>query len=106
MINFMEVGELKDLMDKNTDLILVDCREQDEWDAGHIEEAIFIPLSDFANQYANHLKDKSKKIVVQCRSGKRSLNACQFLLEEGFEDLYNLEGGILAWGESGYPIKA
>lgn len=105
MINFMEVNELKELMDKNTELVLVDCREQDEWDAGHIDGAIFIPLSSFADQYAKHLTDKNKKIVVQCRSGKRSLNACQFLLQEGFEDLYNLEGGILAWGESGYPIK-
>ena len=105
MINFMDVSELKALMDKETDLILVDCREQGEWDEGHIESALFIPLSDFANQYKAHLTDKSKKIVLQCRSGKRSLNACQLLLEEGFENLYNLDGGILAWGQSGYPIK-
>ncbi len=105
MINFMEVQELNELMSSKSDFILVDCREQDEWDTGHIEGAKFIPLSNFSQLYEKDLSDKSKKVILQCRSGKRSLTACQFLLEQGFESLYNLEGGIMAWAESGYPIK-
>ena len=104
MIGMTNVNELKEWIDNNKDIVLVDCREKDEWDEGHIEQAKFIPLSDFRNQYESELKDKDAKIVLQCRSGKRSLQACQILMQEGFSDLLNLEGGILAWKEQDYPV--
>lgn len=104
MIKSMNVAELKIKIDNNEDHILIDCREQGEWDEGHIESAVFIPLSDFQNSWQDFLKDadKDRDIVLQCRSGRRSLTACQILLAEGFNSLYNLEGGILDWQDSGY----
>jgi rhodanese-related sulfurtransferase len=105
MIKSMNVSELKEKLDNRPgDVLVVDCREQGEWDAGHIEGAILIPLSEFAPKHGEILKDKSKTIVMQCRSGRRSLTACQLLLAEGFEDLYNLEGGILDWEAHDYEI--
>lgn len=107
MINNMTVQELKEKLEKNEELILIDCREQNEWDDGHIEEADLIPLSNFA-ELAKKLDEndnKKKVIVCQCRSGKRSLAAAGILESNGYEELYNLEGGIMAWAESGYPIK-
>lgn len=104
MINTMTVTELKEKLDAKSELILVDCREQGEWNEGHIEEAIFIPLSEFGARWENDLKDKDATIVMQCRSGKRSLNACMLLMQEGFSNLHNLEGGIMAWQESGYNV--
>ena len=104
MIKSMNVTELKNKLDSSENLVLVDCREQGEWDEGRIEGAIFIPLSEFAPKHGEFLKDKNKTVVLQCRSGKRSLSACQQLLAEGFEDLYNLEGGILDWEANGYKV--
>lgn len=104
MIENMNVTELKAKLDNNEDILLIDCREQNEWDEGHIEQAQFMPLSNFAAEM-DKLKDiaKDKTIVCQCRSGKRSLQAAMNLQNEGFENLFNLEGGILAWGENGFP---
>lgn len=106
MINFMEVSELNSKIKNNEPHILIDCREQAEWDDGHIASAILIPLSEFSSRWSEFLSDsdKNKNIVLQCRSGKRSLSACQILLAEGFENLFNLEGGIIAWENNGYEV--
>ncbi len=101
-IKSIDAEQLKKKMDNNEKLILVDCREQHEWDEARIEGAIFIPLSRFQEEY-NQL-DKNAQIIMQCRSGRRSLDACYFLAEQGYQDLTNLEGGILGWDELGYPI--
>jgi rhodanese-related sulfurtransferase len=105
MIGEIDAVELKDKLDKKDDLILVDVREQQEWDEGHIPSAIFIPLSQFEQEFEKHLKNPDAEVVVQCRSGKRSLDACQRLLGEGFTNLKNMKGGILAWMDEGYPIE-
>lgn len=102
MIDLMNVDQLKEKLDTKAEIILIDCREKEEWDAGHIEQAQFIPLSNL-EEGAKTLTDKSATYVLQCRSGARSMRACQYLQGEGFENLYNLEGGILAWQEKGFP---
>ena len=104
MINSMEVAELQDLMNQDADYLLIDCREQDEWDQGHLPGAKFMPLSQWMEVSKELEGAKDKKIVIQCRSGKRSFNACMNLMDRGFEDLYNLEGGIMAWENAGYKV--
>ena len=99
MIGSMTVQELHEKIQNKEDIILIDVREQKEWDEGHIEQAQFLPLSTFEEQ-AKKLTDPTKVVVCQCRSGKRS--AATYLMGEGFENLFNLEGGILAWNEAGY----
>ena len=107
MISEIDVHELKSLLETEKDkMYFIDCREQEEWNEGHIPGATLLPLSDFQNTFESVLKDKNKKVVIQCRSGKRSMNACMFLLSKGFENLVNVEGGILAWNEAGFEIKA
>ncbi len=103
-IKSMEVEELKNLIDKKENIVLIDCREEHEWNDGHIEGAILMPLSRFQEDFKK-LENKNAKIIMQCRSGRRSLDACYFLAENGFTDLTNLDGGILAWADSEYPIK-
>jgi rhodanese-related sulfurtransferase len=102
MIKSINAEELKAKLDAGEELILVDCREQEEWDEDHIPNAIFMPLSTFQENF-NKL-DSNKQIIMQCRSGKRSLTACQILQENDYEDLTNLEGGILGWKELGYEV--
>lgn len=104
MIKEIEVEELKAKLEKGEKFLFIDCREQEEWDDSHIEGATLIPLSSFQEKYEDVLTDKNATIVVQCRSGKRSMNACMFLLSKGYTDLINVEGGILAWAAAGYKV--
>jgi rhodanese-related sulfurtransferase len=89
------VQELKILKDQNADFQLIDVREPHEYEdvnlGGHL-----IPLGEIPSRYKEISKDK--QVIMQCRSGARSANAIQFL-EQNFDyaNLYNLEGGILAW---------
>jgi len=103
-IKTLDSKGLKEKLDKGENIILVDCREQDEWDDGHIEQASLMPLSNFESE-AEKLTDKNAEIILQCRSGKRSLQAATYLEEQGFSNLTNLEGGILGWIEQGLPTK-
>src|ERR1700759_2644925 len=89
------VKELKKMIDKSEDFQLVDVREQSEYDAANLK-GTFIPLATVPQNVSKISKDK--KVVVHCRSGKRSANAISFLENNhGFSNLYNLEGGILAY---------
>ncbi|OUR93489.1 hypothetical protein A9Q84_18625 [Halobacteriovorax marinus] len=102
MIKTIDAKELKAKLDNGEELILIDCREQDEWDDSHIADAKFVPLSKFQELFENELPNKEAQIIIQCRSGKRSLSACQLLLDEDYDNLTNLEGGIMGWINNGY----
>lgn len=102
MIRECSVLELKQKLEKKEEIIFIDCREIQEWNEGHIPGATLLPLSEFEQKYATVFKDKNAPIMIQCRSGKRSMNACMFLLSKGFTDLTNVEGGILSWMQAGF----
>ena len=102
-IKSMQVNDLKSKLDQNENIVLVDCREQNEWDAGHIAAATFLPLSDIEKNHTQ-LTDKNAEIILQCRSGKRSMTYAHFLADQGYTNLTNLEGGILAWQEEGHDV--
>lgn len=93
----ISVQELKQRLAENPELILLDVREPDERNAFNIG-GYFIPLGKimaFQTDEIDELKDK--EIYVYCRSGKRSMQACMFLSQSGFENITNIDGGILAW---------
>jgi rhodanese-related sulfurtransferase len=104
MIKEIDANELKAVMDSGDQFQLIDCREQQEWNECHIAGATLIPLSEFEQKYEAILADKNAHIILQCRSGKRSLNACMFLMSKGYTDLTNVEGGIMGWMNEGYPV--
>lgn len=91
---------------ESTEAIILDVREPYEYQEGHINGAINIPLSAILVEI-DQIKDiQGKKIVLQCKVGGRSMRACQLLQAEGFvHDVWNLEGGINAWKEAGYNIQ-
>jgi rhodanese-related sulfurtransferase len=104
MIYECDVHELKQKLDAKENIQFIDCREQHEWDAGHISGATLLPLSQLEALYENSLKDKDAHIIIQCRSGARSMNACLFLLSKGYTNLTNVSGGIMSWSQEGYPV--
>lgn len=85
--------------------VIIDVREQSEWDESHIPGAIHIPLGEVKNRLVELEAYKDQPIVMQCRSGRRSAIAGNLLLEAGFEDVSNLKGGILAWSKDKLPTE-
>ncbi len=94
----INVEELKIKLDKKENFHLIDVREPFEYDEANIGGQL-IPLGDLSDHLDELEKWKDEEIVLMCRSGQRSGNAQQFLQTQGFSDVYNLEGGMLAWQE-------
>lgn len=92
-------------MINHEDAVVIDVSSMDEYKGGHIINAINIPLNGFKNQLNLVNKYKERPIIVSCRSGSRSNAACKTLREAGFERVYNLRGGMLAWQNDSLPIK-
>jgi rhodanese-related sulfurtransferase len=84
--------------------VLVDVREKAEYREGHIKGSINLPLSEVSVDHEHMPRHPDKKIVFQCRSGKRSQLACEKLLKGGVEhDVWNLEGGFDSWYKMELP---
>jgi rhodanese-related sulfurtransferase len=89
------VQELKQLIDEKKDFQLIDVREQHEFDEANID-GVLIPMGEVMDNIDKIAKDK--QVVVHCRSGKRSATVISALeSQHGFTNLYNLQGGILAY---------
>jgi rhodanese-related sulfurtransferase len=86
------------------DATVVDVRPIADFNQGHIVGAINIPMSGLANQLKPLEKRKNRPIVVSCRSGAQSAAACRTLRKQGFDKVYNLRGGILAWQNANLPV--
>jgi rhodanese-related sulfurtransferase len=89
----------------NEDPLLLDVREQSEITGGMINESMHIPMSAFARRVAEMDQHKDKSVLVYCRSGNRSGGACRTLTNRGFENVYNLSGGIIAWQDAHLPVS-
>lgn len=93
----ISVQQLKSMMDANEDFQLIDVREEYEKDICEIGGEL-IPMGEVADNVDKIRKDK--KVVMHCRSGKRSASIIQMLEQaHGYKNLYNLKGGIMAWTE-------
>ena len=93
----ISVEELKAKMDNKDDFQLVDVREQNEFEICSLG-GVEVPMSEIMNRYKEISKDKM--VVVHCRSGARSGNVINALEQNyGYDNLYNLVGGILAWAD-------
>ena len=85
--------------------MIVDVREQDEFDQAHLENAILVPLSTVSAEKINELNPTNKTILIHCRSGKRSKVAANVLLSQGYSgEILELDEGINAWIESEQPV--
>ena len=87
--------EAKKRMDNEEDVIILDVRTQEEYDSGHIKNAVCLPNEDILSE-PDILPDKGQQILVYCRSGNRSKQAAQKLADMGYENVLEF-GGILDW---------
>ncbi|GGD67594.1 rhodanese-like domain-containing protein [Paenibacillus nasutitermitis] len=88
-------SELETRLREGEKLSVIDVREPDEWESGHIAEAVSIPLSQFVER-VGELSDFEEPFYLVCRSGNRSGKACDYLSAQGFE-VINMVGGMLSW---------
>jgi len=88
--------EAKKIMDSGEEHIILDTREQDEFDDGHIPGAILIPYTEIENKAIEMIPDKDKLILVYCRSGRRSKIAAESLAKLGYTNVKEF-GGIIDW---------
>jgi molybdopterin/thiamine biosynthesis adenylyltransferase/rhodanese-related sulfurtransferase len=96
-IRRLDVSQVRDLIGQGSGapLALVDVREPWEFESGHIEEAVNIPLGELPMRVDEIPRDAN--LIFICRSGGRSMAACNFALQSGYTSPANLEGGMLAW---------
>lgn len=85
------------------DVYMLDVREQWEYDEGHIPEITLLPMGEIPNRLSEIPQDKT--VIVTCRSGNRSGQVTDFLRQNGFDNVHNMDGGILAWEQAGYPVS-
>ena len=107
----VSLQEAKEMVEKG-DVFVLDVRTPDEFNSSHIKGATLIPVG---NAFGSNLSSDrllkaridevpKKKILVYCRTGRRSETASTMLVNAGYSEVYNMEGGITSWVDAGYPV--
>ncbi len=99
-MNDITVEELKAKFDNKEEIILLDVREPIEHQSFNLGGTL-IPLGHLINKIDDFEEFKDKEVIVYCRSGKRSATAKSFMIQKGFTNVRNLEGGVLDWIDKG-----
>ena len=87
-------------------VVLVDVRESEEWDAGHIPGAKHVPRGYLESRIEGAVKDRDQRVVLYCASGQRSALAANTLREQlGYENVASMNGGITLWKDRGYDVE-
>ena len=98
-VDVQTVSQIKD----RSDVVVLDVREQWEYDEQHIPGVTLIPMGEVPNRLSEIPTDKT--VIVTCRSGNRSGQVTDYLRQAGYTDVHNMAGGILAWQQAGYSVE-
>lgn len=90
-------------MKERDDVCVLDVREQWEYEVGHIPDVLHLPMSQIGNRVHDIPTDKT--LIISCKSGQRSGRVTNWLKHNGYEEVYNMQGGILAWNRAGYAVE-
>ena len=85
--------------------VVVDVREQDEWDEGHIAGAVHVPRGHLESRIERLAPDTTRPVIVYCSAGNRSAFAAKTLAELGYDDVVSLAGGFTDWKRNGFPVQ-
>jgi molybdopterin/thiamine biosynthesis adenylyltransferase/rhodanese-related sulfurtransferase len=103
-IREVSVQEVQDKLNPDNGFTLLDVREGDEWEQGHLNKAIFLPRGFLEQKADKLLPDRGQSIVVYCAGGTRSALAAKTLQDLGYTDVYSMAGGFNAWKNNGFPF--
>lgn len=90
--------------DVAADAYLLDVRESDEWEAGHAPGAAHLPMMEIPARLTEVPQDR--EVVVVCRVGGRSAQVVAYLVQQGWDNVTNLDGGMMSWAATGRPVIA
>lgn len=93
----VDVHHVKAKLDRQDDFLLLDCREQSEYDTAKIEGSTLIPMSEIQERVHELQPHRDREIIVHCHHGGRSQRVTEFLRGLGFDKAQNMQGGIDAW---------
>lgn len=96
-VNHLDAETFERQIDSTPDAVILDVRTEEEHYSARIPNSILIDIYEETFPHEVLKLDKSKSYFVYCRSGSRSNSACQFMMKNGFEKVYNLEDGIISW---------
>jgi molybdopterin/thiamine biosynthesis adenylyltransferase/rhodanese-related sulfurtransferase len=103
-ISELDPSRVRELVEAG-DVLVVDVREQDEWDEGHIPGAVHIPRGNLESRIERAAPDPGRPIVLYCSAGNRSAFGARTLDELGYEDVSSLAGGFTDWKRNGFPVE-
>lgn len=101
----VSIEELKKAIDSGEDMVVLDVREPNEYEAAHIPEAINLPRGLLEFNIWTLVPDKKQKIMVYCKTGARAALATKQLNELGYENAVAVATGGVAWAKAGYPVQ-
>jgi len=101
-VPFVQEIDIDTLESRSAETMVLDVREPEEYEHGHVPGAINLPQADLASRLDE--LPRACSLALICRSGARSLRAAQFLRQVGFEQVANVHGGTLAWRAASKPL--
>lgn len=104
-IQEITIEQMNILINEGNDFVLIDTREESEWNEKHIPSAVYLGKGIIEREIEHLYPDENKKIILYCGGGYRSALAAENLQRMGYEDVYSLIGGISEWEEKGFPIE-
>src|SRR5262247_4591910 len=96
--------EVRDKLNPANGFTLLDVREGDEWEQGHLDKAVFLPRGFLEQKADKMLPNKQQPIVVYCAGGVRSALAAKTLQDLGYSGVYSMRGGFNEWKNNGLPF--
>ena len=106
IVPFMSMAQLKQRIERgDPDLIVLDVREREAYEQGHIRGAQLLPRGQLELRVNEELPDPTRRIVTCCELGRISTLAAATLRQMGFQRAVALDGGVRAWREAGYPLE-
>lgn len=104
-VQTVNVHQMKQIFDANSDVTFIDVRQLHEWQQCHIPHALHIPMAELKDTIQNHSFEYTKPIYLYCQGGVRSLSAAQDLINLGYTEVYSMNGGLNEWAMYGYPVE-
>jgi len=98
----IDVQTAASVMDRD-DVFMLDVREPSEYEAGHIPGVTLIPVGQVADRLSEIPTDK--EVIISCHSGARSARIFDYLVQQGYTNVHNMEGGIVAWQSAGFEVE-
>ncbi len=104
-VNEVDVHQVKRWMEQSRPFVLLDVREESEWEKGHIPAAQYLGRGILERDIETRFPELDTPFVLYCGGGFRSVLAADNLQQMGYRDVISMDGGYRGWIEAGYPVE-